>query len=258
MRVRREVVDPAHTIIGVKPFLLLTSRGEEEAAANEYLAFQKLTGLPADELHRVRMEAAPLPTIRLDDYAGIIVGGGPYNSSDPEASKSVAQRRVEAEIRPLLDEIVGRDFPFLGACYGIGTLGVHQGGIIDRTYAEPIGTVPVSLTRAGLADPLLAGMPVEFDAFVGHKEACRVLPPAAVLLAGSPACPVQMFRIKTNLYATQFHPELDREGITIRARVYRDAGYFPPAELDLLIGRLNTAVVTEPPRILANFVARYA
>ena len=244
-------------MLGVKPFLLLASRAEDEAADDEYVAFLRVTGLAPEQLHRVRMEARPLPPIDLDGYAGVFVGGGPFDSSDPEERKSSTQRRVEAELRPLLDEIVARDFPFLGACYGIGTLGVHQGGVIDRTYAEPIGAVPVSLTAAGLADPVLAGMPDQFDAFVGHKEACRVLPPSAVLLAGSPACPVQMFRIKTNLYATQFHPELDVAGIVTRVRIYQNAGYFPPAELGNLVDRLRTAVVTEPPRILANFVARH-
>jgi GMP synthase (glutamine-hydrolysing) len=242
----------------VKPFLLLASRAEDEAADDEYAAFLRVTGLETAQLQRVRMESGPLPEFDLDDYAGIFVGGGPYNSSDPEQSKSADQRRVEAELRPLLDEVVVRDFPFMGACYGIGTLGVHQGGTIDRTYAEPIGAVPISLTADGLADPVLAGMPEQFAAFVGHKEACRLLPPTAVHLAGSPGCPVQMFRIKTNLYATQFHPELDVAGIVTRVRVYQHAGYFPAPELDDLIGRLNTAVVTEPPRILANFVARYA
>lgn len=242
----------------MKPFLLLASRAEDEAADDEYAAFLRVTGLAPERLHRVRMEAGPLPALELDDYAGVFVGGGPFDSSDPDERKSSTQRRVEAELRPLLDEIVARDFPFLGACYGIGTLGVHQGGVIDRTYAEPIGAVPISLTAAGLADPVLAGMPEQFDAFVGHKEACRVLPPSAVLLAGSPACPVQMFRIKTNLYATQFHPELDVAGIVTRVRIYQNAGYFPPAELGNLVDRLQTAVVTEPPRILANFVARYS
>jgi GMP synthase (glutamine-hydrolysing) len=153
---------------------------------------------------------------------------------------------------------VARDFPFLGACYGVGTLGVHQGGTVDRTYGEPIGAVPVRLTAAGLADPLLAGMPETFDAFVGHKEALRDVPPGAVLLASSPTCRVQMFRVRQNLYATQFHPELDVAGIVTRVRIYQHHGYFPPAELDELIGRLRGAVVTEPPRILASFVARYA
>jgi GMP synthase (glutamine-hydrolysing) len=241
----------------VKPFLLLATRAEDEAADDEYAAMLRAGGLDEPQLHRVRLEAGPLPRIELDRYAGIVLGGGPFDSSDPEERKSSTQRRVEAELRRLLDEVVERDFPFLGACYGIGTLGVHQGGTIDRSYGEPIGAVPVTLTPAGRADPLLAGLSDTFDAFVGHKEACRVLPPSGVLLASSPACPVQMFRVRSHLYATQFHPELDVEGIVTRVRIYQHHGYFPPHELDELVGRLRGAVVTEPPRILANFVARY-
>ncbi len=242
----------------MRPFLLLSSRAEDLAADGEYEAFLRFTGLAAGELERLRMEAGPLPRIDLDDWSGIFVGGGPFNSSDPPELKSDTQRRVEAEMGALLDDVVARDFPFLGACYGVGTLGVHQGGVVDRTYAEPISAVQVRLSDAGRSDPVLAGMPGEFTAFVGHKEACRVLPPSAVLLASSRTCPVQMFRVRDNLYATQFHPELDLPGLLTRVRVYQHAGYFPPAELDDLIARLLPSVVTEPGRMLANFVARYA
>jgi GMP synthase (glutamine-hydrolysing) len=241
----------------VRPFLLLSSRAEDVAADDEYEAFLRVTGLTPAGLHRVRMEAAPLPALELDDYAGIFVGGGPFNSSDAPLEKSTVQHRVERELGLLLDEVVARDFPFFGACYGVGTLGVHQGGVIDRTYAEPISAVRVRLTEEGAADPVLAGMAPEFDAFVGHKEACSVLPPTGVLLASSNACPVQMFRVKRNLYATQFHPELDLPGLLTRVRIYQHAGYFAPAELDAVVESLRPAVVTEPGRMLANFVARY-
>ena len=167
------------------------------------------------------------------------------------------QQRVEADLARLLDEVVARDFPFFGACYGVGTIVSHQGGVVDRTYTEPLSAVSIELTAAGVEDPLLAGMPERFDAFVGHKEACLVLPPSAVLLATGEACPVQMFRVGQNVYATQFHPELDVAGIVARVRVYQDAGYFPAAELDQLVARLSAAVVTEPGRMLATFVSRY-
>jgi GMP synthase (glutamine-hydrolysing) len=67
-----------------------------------------------------------------------------------------------------------------------------------------------------------------------------------------------MFRVRTNLYATQFHPELDHAGITTRVRVYREAGYFPADEADELVERLSAALVTEPPKLLTNFVAKYS
>ena len=242
----------------MKPFLLLSSRAEDLAADDEYAAFLRCTGLSERQLRRIRLEAGPLPDLDLDDYAGIFIGGGPFNSSDPAEKKSAVQVRVERDLSRLLDEVVARDFPFFGACYGVGTVGVHQGGVVDRTYGEPISAVRICLTAEGRADPLLAGLPEEFDAFVGHKEACTVLPPTAVLLAGSAACPVQMFRVKTNVYATQFHPELDVPGLVTRIHVYQHAGYFEPAEMNQLIESVLPVVVTEPGRLLANFVSRYS
>ncbi|NEK86417.1 glutamine amidotransferase [Blastococcus saxobsidens] len=241
----------------MRPFLLLSSRPEDEAADEEYASFLRFTGLPADRLHRIRLEAGPLPELDLDDFAGVMLGGGPFNSSDADEDKSPVQLRVERDVGGLLDRIVARDLPFFGACYGIGTLGTHQGGVVDRTYGEPVSVVEVTLTPEGSSDPLLAGVPARFEAFVGHKEACRLLPPHAVLLASSPTCPVQMFRVGENVYATQFHPELDVPGIVQRVRIYQHAGYFPPSEVEAVIARLTPAVVTHPGRLLANFVARY-
>ena len=243
----------------MKPFLLLATRAEDRAADEEYAAFLRFGQLSEDQLVRVRLEQRPLEesmgSLDLDAWSGIVLGGSPFTTSDEV--KTATQLRVERELGGLLDEVVARDFPFLGACYGVGTLGVHQGGVVDRTYGEPVSCVPVTLTPAGRADPVLAGMPEVFDALVGHKEACRVLPPSAVLLATSAGCPVQMFRVGRNVYATQFHPELDVAGVVTRARVYQHAGYFPPAELEDLVARLSTAVVTQPGRMLAAFADRY-
>ncbi len=243
----------------MRPFLLLSTRADDAAADGELEAIARFGGLDPDrEIRRVRLEAGALPPVDLDEWSGVIVGGSPFNASDPPDAKSAVQRRVEAELHRLLDDVVARDFPFLGACYGVGTLGVHQGGVIDRTYGEPVGTVPVTLTDAGRVDPVFAGLPSTFDAFVGHKEAVRVPPPGAVVLASSPDCPVQAFRVRTNLYATQFHPELDAPGLVARVEIYRHAGYFPPEELGQVIDRVRGVVVDAPPRVLTAFVERYA
>jgi GMP synthase (glutamine-hydrolysing) len=242
----------------VKPFLLLSSRPEDEAALDEYDGFRIAAGLASEQLGMIRIAEAPLPALDLDSYSGIIVGGSPFNASDPSDEKSEVQHRVEAELQVLLDEIVDHDFPFMGACYGIGTLGVHQGGVIDRTFGEPVGSTSISLTEEGVRDPLLAGIPPTFEAFIGHKEACSVLPPSAVLLASSSQCPVHMFRVRSNVYATQFHPELSRASIIKRIRIYRHAGYFPPEEMDDLIDRVSVVDVRFPPKVLRNFVERYA
>lgn len=242
----------------MKPFLLLATRAEDAAADNEYEAFLTFSGLDEHQLVRHRLERDPLGEVDLAGYSGVLLGGGPFNSSDPDHVKSAVQHRVEAELRRLLDQVVTRDFPFLGACYGIGTLGAHQGAVIDRRYAEPVGAVRITLTEQGRADPLLDGVPAAFDAFVGHKEAVSRLPDHAVLLAGSQTCPVQLFRVGTNVYATQFHPELDIEGICTRVEVYKHAGYFPPDQAEEIMSMARASTVVHPPAILRTFVARYS
>jgi GMP synthase (glutamine-hydrolysing) len=242
----------------VKPFLLLATRAEDPAADGEYEAFLAFSGLAEGDLRRVRLERASLASqvgdIKLTDWSGILLGGSPFNWSDPQTAKSAVQARVERDVHAVLDEIVAADMPFLGACYGIGSLGSHQGAVIDRTYAEPVGAVPVTLTAAGRDDPVFGALPDTFDAFVGHKEAVRELPAHAVRLADSAACPVQAFRIGRNVYATQFHPELDVPGICTRIDVYRHAGYFPPDEADDLKLRARASDVCHPPVVLRRFV----
>ena len=242
----------------MKPFLLLAIRAEDAAADNEYESFLACSGLHERDLRRHRLEQRPLGHVELRDWSGIFLGGGPFNASDPEGSKSPVQRRVEADLRGLFDKVISADFPFLGACYAIGTLGSHQGAVVDRRYAEPIGAVPVTLTREGRRDPLLAGLPATFDAFVGHKEAISRLPEHAVLLAGSPTCPVQAFRVGSAVYATQFHPELDAAGLCTRIEVYKHAGYFDPAQAGELKAQAHRSNVTCPPAILRRFARRYA
>jgi GMP synthase (glutamine-hydrolysing) len=242
----------------VKPFLLLAIRAEDAAADNEYASFQALSGLAEGGLHRIRLEQGPLGDLDLRDWSGILLGGGPFNVTDPEDSKSPVQRRVEADLQRLLDQVVAADFPFLGACYGIGALGRNQGAVLGRRFAEPVGTVRVTLTPAGQRDPLLAGLPGTFDAFTGHKEAVSELPGHAVLLATSAGCPVQMFRVGANVYATQFHAELDVAGLYTRTDVYKHAGYFDPAEADEIKAEARRSNVTWPPVILRQFVQRNA
>ncbi len=239
-----------------KPFLLLASRNDDTVADDEYDMIRKFSGLHDSEIHRVRMESSSIPNINLEKYSGVIVGGGPFNSSD--SVKSPLQQRVEKELAPLLDEIVDQDFPFLGICYGVGTLGAHQGAQIDATYSEPVTPIAIELTDEGERDPILAGVPRSFHAFVGHKEAVRELPDHAVLLATSQNCPVQMFRIKNNLYATQFHPELDLDGIITRIKIYKNHGYFPPETADEVIATVSSQSVWAPHSIIATFVRRYA
>ncbi|MEL7044929.1 MAG: glutamine amidotransferase [Pseudomonadota bacterium] len=240
-----------------KPFLVIQLRPEDEVADEELRALQQHGGLADEELVRLRAERGDLPKVDLNEYAGIIVGGSPFDVSTPQAAKSAIQKRIEAWFERLLLEVDERDFPFLGCCSGNGLLGAYCGASISRRFGEPVGPAMVSLTEEGKTDPLLAGFPKRFPVLLGHKEACDDVPPDTTLLARGEHCPVQMFRRKSNIYATQFHPEADAGGFILRINVYRHHGYFPPEDADRLIDAVSTQPVLESNEILRRFVARY-
>ena len=240
----------------MKPFLHLAIREDDAAAAAEFEAIASFGRLGDGELVQIRTEQGPLPAIDPGEYSGVIIGGGELNTSDDD--KSAVQERVEADLGWVLDLATEHGIPVLGLCYGLGIVTQHFGGLVDKTFGEPPGAVEVTLTDDGAADPLFAGIPPLFLAFVSHKEACREMPEGAVLLAGGQACPVQAYRVGGNVWVTQFHPELDAERLVERMVIYAHAGYFRPEELPQLSAEARAAGVgPEPGLILANFVTQF-
>jgi GMP synthase (glutamine-hydrolysing) len=240
-----------------KPFLIIQLRPEDATADNELLKIRQYGGLAEQEIKRLRAEREGLPPIDLDNYAAIIVGGSPFDVSKPQAEKSAQQIELEESFGELFEELKARDFPFLGCCSGNGLLGAWLGASISRKYAEPVGAIELELTEEGARDPLLADFPPRFRALTGHKEACDQLPPDSVLLATNSQCPVQMFRVRTNIYATQFHPEGDPEGFILRINVYKNHGYFPPESAEKLIEAVGNEATPQAHLILRRFVERY-
>ncbi|MCU1641812.1 MAG: glutamine amidotransferase [Nocardia sp.] len=240
-----------------KPCLLLQLRPETAAADDEYLAILRIGGLDAAEVLRVQMDRE-FPDIELDEFSAVIVGGGPSNVGSPEDRKYEYQRKFEPKLRKVLSEVVERDFPYLGACYGLSILADVLGGrVSDERYGEKTGAQTIELTDQAREDPLLHDLPQTFRAFAGHKEACQGTPPGAVLLARSASCPVQMIRVGEHVYATQFHPELDGDGLAVRIEIYRHSGYFDPWEADALTELGHRESVPVPGEILRRFAGRY-
>jgi len=241
-----------------KPVLILQLRPEDATSDSEYACFLKYGGLRAEDTCRLRIEKHGIPdNLNLDEYAAIIVGGSPFDISTPEDSKSGIQKKIEADFNRLLKRVVTRDYPFLGACSGNGLLGNYLCTRISTKYREAVDCVTVDLTEAGKRDKLLTGFPEQIDVLLGHKEAVDTTPDGAVLLIAGSNCPVQMFRVGENVYATQFHPEGDAEEFILRINTYRNHGYFEPHEADELKKRVSLKPTPYPQEILRRFVARY-
>ena len=239
----------------MKPFLLISARPEVEAVGPEYTSFLRASGLDAGRLEQLRLDVDPIDRVELTRYAGVFVGGSPFNVSTPDTRKHAVQRRVEADLARLAEHGLADRGAVMFTCYGIGVLTRVLGGEVGTEHGEPAAAVELALTDAGTEDPLTRDLPRRFDALAAHKESTSRLPDDAVVLAGSAACPVQIYRAGARVYATQFHPEVSPADFVARAQVYRHHGYFPASELVAVSERLAAASITEPQRMLRRFVA---
>lgn len=234
-------------------------RPEDDTSDNEFEAILKYGDLNPDNVERIRIEKQGIPDdLSLEDYSAIIVGGSPFDISTPLTEKTAIQIKIEQDFNHLFDEIVLKDFPFLGACSGNGLLGSYLGTSISRQYGEAVGCVSLDVTPEGKNDPLLSGFPDRITVLLGHKEACDTLPEGATLLMTGERCPVQMFRLGNNVYATQFHPEGDSAGFIVRIHAYKHHGYFEPHEAELLIEAVSQEETPYAQEILRRFVERYS
>ncbi len=239
------------------PLVYLCARPQRGAAEAEYRSFRDAMRLDEDGLERWDLVREHLPPDALTRWRGVVVGGSPFNVTDPESTKTPDQRRLESALADIAVAAADGRIAALFTCYGIGVATRALGGDVTRGYPEDTGPTPVALTDAGRRDALFGGIAERFTALTAHKEGTARLPDGAVLLAGNDACPVQAYRVGDRLYATQFHPEPTGAAFTERMAVYRDDGYFDARDYDMIASRVLSAALSEPPRILRAFARAF-
>lgn len=230
-------------------FLLLGLRDGEEAAAAEYADFLQATGLPEDRLdyHRILSTDDGLPNLAA--YDGVFAGGSPFNVTDLEHPP------LQKHVHDLLYRVVRSPVPALLVCYGSSYAAFDGRGRVDRANGERAGLSRVVLTDAAAADPVFGNLPLEFNAATGHKESVAELPPGATLMATGPTCPVQAYRVNRTTWVTQFHPEMDADGLIRRMMFYVDDGYFDMGEVEEIDRLTHEDGLTDGAALCASFMA---
>ena len=125
--------------------------------------------------------------------------------------------------------------------------------VTNRSRAE-VGTLWLELTPEGKKDPVFGPLGDRFQVQIGHEDIVTKLPEEATLLASSSSVQNEAFRFDDKpTYCTQFHPELDRDGIITRIAEY--PAYLPLTGHDTL--EEFSAATPETPEteaILRRFV----
>jgi GMP synthase (glutamine-hydrolysing) len=122
----------------------------------------------------------------------------------PGIANPVDETLAVSSTRAVLREALRRGVPVLGICLGAELLAEAAGASTSACPPE-WGYCEVALQPAAREDGLLADLPERFGVFQAHNYGFE-LPPGAVALAGSPGA-VQAFRVGSNAWGIQFHPE---------------------------------------------------
>ena len=145
----------------------------------------------------------PVPVEPPDDCGALVVLGGPMSVHDE------GEHPFLVEEKRLLGAAVEADVPTLGICLGAQLLAHVAGARVYRGLKPEVGWLPVALTDKGENDPNMGlTLPVAFQPFHWHADTFD-LPRRAVHLAKSALYTRQAFRLGENVYALQFHLEVN-------------------------------------------------
>ena len=217
----------------------------------ERRSFALRAGLDPKQFQTHDLLGGPPSPSDLRTHDAIMVGG----SGDYYVSKGTLP--FMDETLDAVRELAGSKAPTFASCFGFQLLVAALGGEVvhdpDRIEA---GTYEVRLTDDAHSDPLFGKLPKRFMAQMGRKDRAESLPDGVIHLASSDRCPYHAFRIPdAPIWATQFHPELNRAENLERFRRYMDAYavHMSPAERDRALEGFQESPEAETliPRFLA-------
>jgi len=154
----------------------------------------------------VRADAGEaVPTALPGGIDGLVVLGGEMAAWEDHRAPWLP------ELRALVASAVASGAPVLGVCLGGQVVTLACGGVVDRAPVAEVGVYELDLLPAAAEDPLFSVLPDRAPVAQYHGDAMLEVPEGAVLLASTPDCPIQAYRLGARAWAVQFHPEVDAE-----------------------------------------------
>ncbi|MCP2331932.1 GMP synthase - Glutamine amidotransferase [Actinoalloteichus cyanogriseus DSM 43889] len=192
-----------HSIVvvtSVRVLVLQPDPSDPPARLGEWL---RSAGAELDIIHPDQQEVP-----ELGEYHALVCLGGRVQAEDVIAHPWLL------DVRARLTTAVGKGLPTFAVCLGAQLLAAAAGGRVEASPTGPAaGPTLVAKRDAAVEDELfedLVLMPLVVQA---HRDIVTRLPPGATLLAASPNCPHQAFRVGTAAWGTQFHIETTPEMI---------------------------------------------
>ena len=189
-------------------------------AAQEVLCFARSLPCTSSNIEVFDLLSGAPSTLALKRTDVVLIGGSGEHSvvrGGPWLSRAL----------DTMTELYAKSRPTFASCWGFQAMAQALGGTVvtDRDRAE-VGTAWVELTHDGEADPVFGPLGRRFRVPIGHEDVVTQIPKSARLLASSDLVENQAFVfLDKPIYATQFHPELNRADLVARLTKYTE--YLP-------------------------------
>jgi len=144
----------------------------------------------------------PVPYIKKEKPAAIILSGGPRSVYDKDALL-------------LSKEIFQMDVPVLGICYGLQLMAHLLGGRVSPSQKREYGFASLEVKDSS---GLLAGLSLSGQVWMSHGDRVEEIPPGFVISGETANCKTAVIENrKEKCFGVQFHPEVihSKEGLKV-------------------------------------------
>jgi len=176
----------------------------------------------------------------LENHCGLVLMGGPMNVDE---TKKYPHLSFEVAV---IAEAIQREIPVLGICLGAQLIAKALGARVYPNKVKEIGWYDLTPTKHADDDPLFIHLGKKEKVFQWHGDTFDI-PRNAVHLASSPQCPNQAFRFGKNVYALQFHLEVDAAMIARWLDVPQNQD-----ELAGLVGKIDPQKIQADTRVYSE------
>lgn len=159
-------------------------------------------GFEVKTIHAYKGETVPnkVPT----DVVALMPLGGHMGALDDHVAPWLKPERE------MLADAAAKDFPIFAICLGAQLLAAATDGKVERMPKSEIGIYEInSVVTDEIVDFGASAITTQW-----HEDYVTKLPTGATRLAESELCPNQIYKMGSNTYAFQSHPEVDGKIVT--------------------------------------------
>ena len=171
----------------------------------------------------------------IDNYDAYIWTGGGGNIYENN-SHNFSQLK-------LCENIIGKDKPIWGSCWGLQVIVTVLGGVIKKCQKPEFGySKDIKIISSTLNDSIYRGKSNIFDAPAHHYDIVEKLPNEFEIISENEICIQSIYSSSKNIFCTQYHPELPYDYIASLMRFWKDnyKNFFSEIEFNEILKYLES------------------